>query len=110
MYPLQSLSKILNKDVHDCKWALVISGIKGSAGESVCDTKQSCIKFAKEHLKVVDAETTQMATCHRLNQQADAAICIYFVELDQRNKWLMGARNIKGMRKKYLCHQTFRQS
>ena len=36
-----------------------------------------------------------MAACHRLNQQSDAAIYVAFVDLEDRNKWLSSARNLK---------------
>ena len=59
------------------------------------ETKQACVKFAQEHLLIQDAAEARMAACHRLNQQSDAAIYVAFVDLEDRNKWLSSARNLK---------------
>lgn len=36
------------------------------------------------------------AACHRLKQERDAGIIARFVDLQQRNRWLQGARKLKG--------------
>ena len=34
------------------------------------------------------------SACHRLSHYKDAGILIHFVDLDQRNEWLHGAKNL----------------
>ena len=66
--------KILDNDIHDRKWSLIINGLKGQAGENQKETRRKCIELAKNHLGVNDAESTLMSACHRLSQQKDAGI------------------------------------
>ena len=50
--------KVLDKEVHDRKWSLIISGFKGCSWNNVIETRKACIKLAKSHLKVSDADST----------------------------------------------------
>ena len=55
----------LQIDVHRRKWNVFIHGIDGQAGEEEDVTRAKCIKFAREALKVDDADTWHLAACHR---------------------------------------------
>ena len=57
----------LQIDVHRWKWNVVIHGIEGPAGKEDV-TRAKCIKFAREALKVDDADTGHLAACHRLSR------------------------------------------
>ena len=88
-------TKILDNDVHKRKWSLIIQGVKGPAGEDSRSTKQACIKLARDHLGIQDADSTKTSACHRLSKDKDAGIILSFMDLDDRNQWLSGARNLK---------------
>ena len=88
--------KILNIDTHRLKWSLMISGLEGQANESEVNTKSKFKKFAVKSLKVTDAISHPMASCHRLSNEANSAIIAKFVNLDGRNTWLSCAKNLKG--------------
>lgn len=86
---------MLDIDVHRRKWSLLIHGVKGQTGEDEAQTRQAVTKLAKQHLRVADADTTQLSACHRLSQQNDAGIIVRFCDLAQRNAWLNGARHLR---------------
>ena len=86
----------LDLDVHQRKWALVISGVDGAAREKEDDTRASCLALAKNALKVADAMNTGISACHRLSPEANSAIYIWFADLQQRNNWLSNAKNLAG--------------
>ena len=90
----------LQIDVHRRKWNIVIHGIEGPAGELECATRAKCIQFAKEVLKVEDAATWHLATCHRLSQKPNAGIILRFVDLAQRDRWLTGTKHLRGHTRK----------
>ena len=85
----------LDQDVHRRKWSLTIQGLPGDAKEDEGDTRRACVDFAKAHLGVPDASERDFAACHRLNQRSDAGIIARFTDLQQRDRWLLGARGLK---------------
>ena len=85
----------LNMDVHRRKWSLTIQGVKGSVGEAEMDTRSSCVALARQHLGVPNATETDFSACHRLSQKQDACIIVRLKDLNQRNLWLEGAKNLK---------------
>ena len=86
--------RMLDLDVHSRKWALVIQGIKGPAGEGESVTRDKCLKLAAD-IGVSDAATTQVSACHRLSHNtSDAGIYLRFSDLAQREAWLTKARNL----------------
>ena len=85
----------LDQDMHRRKWSLAIQGLPGDAKEDEGDTRRTCVEFAKKHLGVGDASEQDFAACHRLNQRSDAGIIARFVDLQQRDQWLLGARGLK---------------
>ena len=86
--------QLIQLENHNRKWNLIIQGVKGSAGEPETTTRQKCIDLAKSHLQVADADGALFAACHRLKQQDNAGIILRFCDLQQRNRWLMGARHL----------------
>ena len=86
----------LDMDVHRRKWALNIQGVKGAAGETEDDTRKTCVDLARDHLGIRDAKPEAFRPVTALSQQPDAAIIIRFRDLMQRNRWLTGARRLKG--------------
>ena len=86
--------QVLDMDQHRRKWSLIVQGLSGEAGESGAVTRKKCVDLAKKYLKVSDACAKDFSACHRLNSNADAAIIIKFIDLDQRNLWLTGARGL----------------
>ena len=86
--------RLLDIDVHRRKWSLVLQGLPGESGENADVTRVKCVQLAKTHLGVPDASTADMAACHRLNNSANAAILLHFVDLDKRNRWLSGAKGL----------------
>ena len=62
----------MDLDVHRRKWSLTIHGLKGEAGEEEENTRDACVKLAKDHLGIPDPATTDFAACHRLSRQATA--------------------------------------
>ena len=85
----------IEKDVHGRKWALTIQGLKGAAGENESATRRSCIELAKDKLGIEQAAAGDFSACHRLKQEANAAIHVRFVDLDKRNLWLQRARRLQ---------------
>ena len=86
---------MLDMEVHDRKWSLIIAGLEGEKGESEKTTRQKCIRLAKE-IGVSDAESTSISACHRLNHaSANAGIIMRFNDLAQREAWLTKARNLR---------------
>ena len=85
----------LDQDVHRRKWSLTIQGLPGEDKEDEGDTRRACIDFAKAHLGLTDASERDFAACHRLNQRIDAGIIARFTDLQQRDRWLLGARSLK---------------
>ena len=68
----ESLTKShLEQAVHRRKCNLVLHGVDGPAGEDSADTRQACIDFAKESLKVPqpEADNTRFSAGHRLIEQ-----------------------------------------
>ena len=86
----------LDLDVHQRKWALVISGVDGAAREKEDDTRAACLALARNALKVADAMNTGISACHRLSPEANSAIYIRFADLQQRTNWLSNAKNLAG--------------
>ena len=95
----------LQIDVHRRKWNLILHGLKGRANESDTDTRAACIKLAKDVLKVPDAETTQLAACHRLSKKENAGVILRFSDLSQRDRWLSGSFNLRGTQHKISISQ-----
>ena len=92
-----SLTKrILDLDVHRRKWSLNIQGLKGEKEEREPITRAKTVDFARDHLKVANANADDYAACHRLSQEANAGIIMRFKDLAKRNAWLNGASNLKG--------------
>ena len=50
---------------------------------------------------VEDADHHEISACHRLRSTADAGIIIRFVHLDQRNRWLAGAKHLRKHKSRY---------
>lgn len=86
----------LDLDVHRRKWTLTIQGLSGVADEDEDVTRTSCVNLAKDHLLVEDAAVTDFAACHRLGRKADSGIIVRFRDLQTREKWLGGAKNLSG--------------
>ena len=86
----------LDLDVHRRKWSLTIQGLEGVAGESEVVTRKACISLAKASLGVKDAKEEDLAACHRLKREANAGVILRFRDLSDRNRWLEGARNLRG--------------
>ena len=90
----------LQIDVHRRKWNVMIHGIDGPAGEEEGVTRTKCVNFAREVLKVADADAWHLAACHRLSRKANAGIILRFTDLAQRDRWLAGTKNLRGHTKK----------
>ena len=90
----------LNTSMHRRKWNLVLHGIEGPINEEERQTREKCLKFAKEELKVKDANATRIAACHRLSSKENAGIIIRFCDLSQRDRWLSGTKHLKGKSRK----------
>ena len=86
----------LDLDVHRRKWNITLQGLPGLTGESEDITRESCVKFAKENLQLADAKNADFSACHRLKQEPNAAIIMRFRDLRDRNRWLDGAKKLKG--------------
>ena len=95
----QLAHQTLKIDAHRRKWNLIVHGIDGAPMEDEKTTRRECLKFAKDTLKVTDAETHGMAACHRLSKKKDAGIIIRFVDLAHRDKWLTGTSHLKNSNK-----------
>ena len=80
---------VLDIDTHRRKWSLVINGLKGEQNESDVITQNKV-------LKVDNAKNHNFSACHRLSQRPDSGIIIKFLDLSDRNAWLMNAKNLKG--------------
>ena len=85
----------LDIDVHRRKWSLSIQGLDGASGEDEDETRRRCVEFARQKLGIAAAKEEDLAACHRLKQEANAAITIRFRDLRDRSRWLSGARNLK---------------
>jgi hypothetical protein len=88
--------KILDIDMHRRKWSVIISGLPGQANEKEVDTRLAAQNFAIHKLKITDADSHMMGACHRLSKEENAPILARFLDLDNRNKWLSSAKNLKG--------------
>lgn len=60
------------------------------------ETRNACFNLARQHLGIENAETTRISACHRLRQEANAPLIIRFSDLDDRDRWLRNARNLRG--------------
>ena len=58
------LRRQLELEVHRKKWNLVIHGVEGTEKEDEAVTRQGFRSFAKEFLRVEDADATVFAACH----------------------------------------------
>ena len=87
--------RVIDIDNHSRKWSIVIQGLKGEAHEDHKETRKTCLRLAKESLGIDDADGTQVAACHRLNQTADAPVILRFCDLDDRDKWLQNAKRLR---------------
>ena len=87
---------VLDIDTHRRKWSLVINGLKGEQNESDVITRNKVKEFATNVLKVDNAKNHNFSACHRLSQRPDSGIIIKFLDLSDRNAWLMNAKNLKG--------------
>ena len=90
----------LKIDVHRRKWNLIIHGIDGPAAEEEVATRAKSVKFAKEVLRVANAEKTHFSACHRLSRKENAGIIVRFCDLSDRDAWLAGTRHIRGYAKR----------
>ena len=95
----------LQIDVHRRKWNIVIHGIEGPAGEEETATRDKCVTFARQVLKVEDANAWHLAACHRLSRKENAGIIIRFLDLSQRDRWLSGSKHLKGYTRKISISQ-----
>lgn len=89
----------LDKDVHDRKWQLILSGIPGQAGESKFMTRQKIqdlgfALFGQEY-------SPYLTACHRLKQTVNARIIVQFSDLDDRDFWLENASKLKNYNQHY---------
>ena len=87
--------KMLDDQVHSRKWALVINGLDGPAGEREAATRRKTLDFAQRHLEIT-TDGLSLHACHRLSNKQNASVFIHFVDLDTRNIWLSKASNLKG--------------
>ena len=86
--------RVLDINTHRRKWSLILQGLPIEPGEAGDATQLKCVELAKSNLSVPDAFPSDMAACHRLNGNKDAAILIHFLDLDKRNRWLAGAKGL----------------
>ena len=86
----------LQIDVHRRKWNVIIHGIDGPAGEEEGVTRTKCVNFAREVLKVADADAWHLTACHRLSRKPNAGVILRFTDLAQRDRWLAGTKNLRG--------------
>lgn len=86
----------LDLEVHRRKWNLTVHGLPGVAGEDEETTRKACVNLAKTHLRIEEAKVSDFAACHRLSRAQNAGVILRFVDLSMRNRWLSGARNLKG--------------
>ena len=87
----------LDIDVHRRKWSLTIQGLKGAAGEEDEDTRDACVKLAKDKLGIADASASDYAACHRHSRKEDAGVIVRFRDLGMRNRWITSAKNLRGV-------------
>ena len=90
----------LQMDVHRRKWNMIIHGIDGAAGEDEGVTRAKCVKFAKDVLKVNDADNTHFQACHRLSRKINAGVIVRFCDLKQKDSWLSGTKHLRDYNKK----------
>ena len=84
----------LDISVHRRKWTLIVSGIKGKAGESSDDTRSKLCTAVNSALGI-QVSPSDFAACHRLdNGRANSAIHARFVDLSKRDVWLANARKL----------------
>ena len=105
----QFAMQILQIDCHRRKWSLLIQGLKGDPNEKSAQTVTKCVDLAKNFLKIHDADAKDFAACHRLSKTADASIIVRFLNLDMRDRWLSGARELAKCPHKFPCLLTFRR-
>lgn len=82
----------IEKDLHDRKWALIVSGIPAVVNETTSDTKAIISELGKN---VWGKEINSFSACHRLSNNKDANIYVQFIELETRNLWLLNAKELK---------------
>ena len=87
--------RLLDIDVHRRKWSLTVQGLAGDANEAEGTTRDKCVELAKNKLRIPDASVHDYAACHRLSSAAGSGIIMRFKDLDQRNRWINGARHLK---------------
>ena len=85
----------LDLDVHRRKWSLVLHGLDGPANEDAQVTRKVAVDFARDKLKVIDADSARFGACHRLQSSPNAGVIVRFNDLAERNRWLNSAKNLK---------------
>lgn len=91
---LQSMTlRVLDQELHDRKWNLVISHLPGPKYERPDDTRKKIFDFGMD---VFHADyKPYLSACHRLHPSADSKIIVRFTDLDDRDYWLTNAKKIK---------------
>ena len=89
--------EVLKMDAHRRKWNVIFHGIDGPAAQDEAATRNDMKEFAKTVLKLSQDEikNTRFSACHRLSKKKDAGVIVRFSDLSDRDKWLMGAKNIQ---------------
>lgn len=84
--------RLIEKDLHDRKWSLILYGVKGAASEKITDTHTIVQKLGVD---VFGTNDVLLKACHRLAQTANANIYVEFVQLHIRDTWLYNAKKLK---------------
>ena len=95
----------LEPEFHRKKWNLVIHGVEGTEKGDEAVTRQECRSFAKEVLRVEDADATVFAACDRLSTKRNASWTLHSVT---NGCWV--PRTLKTITRKYQFFPTYHLS
>lgn len=87
---------VIDNEVYQRKWCLVLTGLPGELNESQQSTRDAVLQLGDTILKV---KAPVLSACHRLsNKVKNAAIIIRFVDLLDRDLWQSNAGKLKHYR------------
>ena len=95
----------LELEFHRKKWNLVIHGVEGTEKGDEAVTRQVCRSFAKEVLRVEDADATVFAACDRLSTKRNTSWTLHSVT---NGCWV--PRTLKTITRKYQFLPTYHLS
>lgn len=82
--------KLLDYEVHERKWNLILKGLQGDRAELSTVTNRKFVELG--HHLFNSTYVPPLKACHRLSSEAGARVIVSFMKLNDRNFWLQNAK------------------